>query len=149
MYLSSQTIETIILGITVFIITSAIINYFSYRFKFRLGTIRFYEKNYTEVECISESIPAWKIIIVLILELLSLFLVLAFLISNFGTNISAAIYAFRLRSMNITSSDYVSLPGFVRLIRRIALAAGYIVMYLFFNGIPCFLIPGKVIRSDR
>lgn len=63
------------------------------------------------------------------------FLVLAFLISNFGTNISAAIYAFRLRSMNITSSDYVSLPGFVRLIRRIALAAGYIVMYLFFNGI--------------
>lgn len=73
MYLSSQTIETIILGITVFIITSAIINYFSYRFKFRLGTIRFYEKNYTEVECISESIPAWKIIIVLILELLSLF----------------------------------------------------------------------------
>lgn len=36
------------------------------------------------------------------------------------------------RSMNITSSDYVSLPGFVRLIRRIALAAGYIVMYLFF-----------------
>lgn len=135
MYLSSQTIETIILGITVFIITSAIINYFSYRFKFRLGTIRFYEKNHTEVECISESIPAWKIIIVLILELLSLFLVLAFLISNFGTNISAAIYAFRLRSMNITSSDYVSLPGFVRLIRRIALAAGYIVMYLFFNGI--------------
>lgn len=135
MYLSNQTIEAIILGITVFIITSAIINYFSYKFRFRFGNVRFYEKNHIEVGCISDSIPAWKMRIVLILELLSLFLVLVFLIKNFGTNISVAIYTFRLRNRNITSNDYVSLPGFVRLLRRIALAAGYLVMYLFFNGI--------------
>ncbi len=133
--LSFQTMKVIILGVTVFIITSVIAGRFFRRFKFRLGNIRFHEKKYIKDECLSDSIPAWKINTILILELLSLVMILIFLMRNFGSNIPAAIYSFRVRNRNITSSDYVTLPGFVRLLRRIALAAGMVIIYLFFNGI--------------
>lgn len=135
LYLSVQTIEVIILGIAIFISISALIGYLSHKFRFRFKKIRFYEENQVEDKCLSEFIPAWKIRVVLMLELLSIFLVLIFLIKNFGTNISVAINTFRIRNRNVMFNDYVTLPGFTRLLRRIALAGGYIVIYLFSNGI--------------
>lgn len=135
LYLSNQTIIIIILGITVFIIVSAIVGYLDQKFKFKIGNVGFCEQNYVKNGCISDSIAWWKMGLVLMLEVVSLLLVLIFLIRNFGTNISAAIYAFRLRNMNIIASDYLSLPEVVRSFRRIALSVGYVVMYLFFNGI--------------
>lgn len=135
LYLSIQTIEIIIMGIAIFISVSALIGYLSHKFRFQVKKIRFHVENHVEDKCLSESIPAWKIRIVLILEVLSICLVLVFLVKNFGINISVAINTFRIRNRNAMFSDYVSLPGFTRLLRRIALAGGYIVMYLFANGI--------------
>lgn len=135
--LCRQTTEVIILGITVFIVVSALFGRLCRSVRIQSTHSQHSKDLFSQHHscCLSDSIPAWKIIFLLLLELVSLLLVVVFLITNFGTNISAAIYAFRLGNMDVTATNYVSLPGFVRLIRRIALAAGYIVIYLFFNGI--------------
>ena len=135
--LSSQTIEVIFLGCIVFIVISAIIGYCCKKVRIRFLNFKLAkDTNIGEAEgCLSDLVPAWKVNLILLLELVSLLLIVAFLIRSFGSNISAAIYAFRLSNRDVTSSNYVSLPGFVRLLRRIALAAGYIAMYLFFNGV--------------
>ena len=135
--LCRQTTEVIILGITVFVVVSALFGRLSRTVRIKLANSRHSKDLFPQYPscCLSDSIPAWKMNLLLLLELVSLLLVVAFLIKNFGTNISDAIYAFRLSNRDVTSTNYVSLPGFVRLIRRIALATGYIVIYLFFNGI--------------
>lgn len=138
--LSLNTTRFIIIGLVTFVLVSYI-TYFFYK--------SFSNYNVNNVSDISLTnlnikIEKWKIDVLLALELISLILTLLFIIKNYGTNISAAIFSYRNNANS--GSDSNILPGPIKLIRRIAIASGYIDLFLLLDG---FIYKVKNNRSSE
>lgn len=129
LHLSGYTLFTIILGVSIFITVSAITSWL-FR-KLRRGRIT----DGNVIENVSDHITQWKLALIIILQLFALVSTLFFLFRNFGTDLSATMRAFRMSNDDITSTNYITLPGSIRAIRRVCLASGFIMTYLFTNGL--------------
>lgn len=132
--LSGFTLIAIILGVSTFITVSAITSWLCRKFKKRKlwwGRIT----NGNVIGNVNEEIPQWKLALIIILQIIALVSTLLFLFRNFGTNLSAAMMAFRTSNTDITSTDYITLPEITRAIRRVCLASGFVMTYLFTNGL--------------
>lgn len=130
--LSKMTLVTIITGLVVFILASYITNIL---YKYVFSRIKFFlPSKYTcnKNNDINSRIDRWKIIVLLVLQLISLILTVFFLFRTYGFNLSSSIFMYRSSS---TGEDAVALPSMVKLLRRIALSSGYIITYLYLNGI--------------
>ncbi len=129
--LAWPTVFFIIYGLLVFVLFSYITSYVYDELTLSKNVL-FY--NRIQYNNINYKIENWKIKFLVFLELLSLLLTIIFLVKNYGANLSQAIFTYRSSVSNGLTSDN-TLPSFVKVLRRIALSSGYIVMYLLLNGI--------------
>ncbi|WP_243124205.1 O-antigen polymerase [Clostridium tyrobutyricum] len=132
--LSGYTLFTIILGVSIFITVSTITSWLCRIYKKeKLRRGRITEGNV--IGNVNDYITQWKLALIIILQLFTLVSTLLFLFRNFGTDLSAAMMSFRISNNDITSTNYITLPGTIRAIRRVCLASGFIMTYLFTNGL--------------
>lgn len=127
--LSNTTVHLFLLGMVTFVIVSYC-TAFLYETTSKKGSLSIANNGIN----INFKIENWKIEFLLLIEFISLVLTVIFLIRNYGSNLSAAIFSYR-SSVNNDSSIGNALPGAVKLLRRIALSGGYIVLFLLLNGI--------------
>lgn len=133
LHISNMTIVAIILGLLIFVVfsylTSSIYDYILFnpiylkKAKFKINSM----------SDINSKVEGWKVIVLIIMQLISLLLTILFLLKNYGLNLSDAMFMYR--SSTASGDDAIPLPGIIKLIRRIALSSGYIVTYLYLNGI--------------
>lgn len=127
--LSSATTNCIIIGLVTFVLSSYITFFFYKNIKRSVK-----KSDNISLASLNFVIEKWKIDILILIELVSLILTLLFVIKTYGSDLSAAIFAYR-NNANSGTSDGNILPGPVKLLRRIAIASGYIVLFLLLDGI--------------
>lgn len=129
--LSTMTVFTIMIGTFSFVITSFLTRPVC-KMYIKLNPI---VKSKSRTMDVNEYIASWKIHLIIGLQIIALICTIMFLISEFGTDLSYAMFAFRVSSMSVNSDDYVKLPLLLRALRRVCLASGYVVMFLLLNSV--------------
>ena len=121
--LSSMTVLVYLLGIFTFFITclasQAIFNKFTIKSKYSIS------KRINKLN-ISKS----KLALIIVIQLITLALTYIFLFRHYGTNLSEAMFNYRINETT-NSSSFVELPFIIKILRRFCLSIGFFTCYLF------------------
>ena len=120
--IKGTTMAVMIIGMTIYLIVSLLVGLF-YKNSRRTAI----------QEVAPRNIATWKINVFIVMELITFILTLFFLIKNFDSNLSAAMFAFRSEAGS-TSKDIIELPTIIKLLRRFSLSLGFVVIYLLLKG---------------
>lgn len=123
--LTSSTVYVIVLGTITFVVASLLsgIVYKVFRKLKKSG----YKLRVSFLRC--ESLSTWKFVIILFFQIITFVLLISFLIMNYGSSLSDAMFTYR--RLSVSGEDYIVLPGLIKAMRRLCISAGFITSYIF------------------
>ena len=129
--LSSQTIWAILLGQVIFTIISAVM-LFCYKHFVIKGHTRKRSSGKYILE-MDREIKRWKLMILIAIQCAAIVGTILFFVRQYGNNLLLAFGQYR----DAQRLGMIVIPAHIRMLRRIAIATGYIQSYLFFHDIIC------------
>lgn len=122
--LTDLTVITILLGCSVFWGASIFFNIFFRKFSLKTHSVRI-------LSC-SDSIHnlRQKLVLLSFLQIVTILLTYLFLYKNYGSHLSEAMYSYRVLSTT-HSPEFVEIPAFIKMLRRICLSIGFLSSYIF------------------
>ncbi len=124
--LAPMTIWVFFIGTLTFLVVSFICSRFDGLFRKTIVEIRFKQLK-------NEYLSVWKFYGIIVLESLTLFLTLHFLLKNYGNSLSNAMFAYR--RVSTSTEDHIILPSIVKASRKTCIASGFVTSYIYVRGI--------------